>query len=203
MGEWIYRLEASSQLHVPTALPRERSTGTHWIGPRSRSGRYGEVEIFGPTGTRSPIPRSSSPYPVAQPTALSRADLSVVNRIRSAFCWAHYLRLQRVSPSTSRNASKTTATLVILLFKRSSQVTTRNMACSLKQAQFRLSCVIYAFRSVRLNGLLIGKPKGKRPLRRPRRRWVDITMDLEEIGLMWIGLVWLRIGTSGELLRMR
>jgi hypothetical protein len=32
--------------------------------------------------------------------------------------------------------------------------------------------------------LLVGKPKGKRPLGRPRRRWMDnIKMDLLEIGL--------------------
>jgi hypothetical protein len=32
-------------------------------------------------------------------------------------------------------------------------------------------------------GLLVGKPEGKRPLGRPRRRWVDnIRMDLGEVG---------------------
>jgi hypothetical protein len=40
--------------------------------------------------------------------------------------------------------------------------------------------------------LLVGKPEGKRPLRRPRRRWIDnIKMDLLEIGVSvvdWIGL---------------
>jgi hypothetical protein len=40
--------------------------------------------------------------------------------------------------------------------------------------------------------LLVGKPEGKRPLGRPRRRWVDnIRMDLGEIGcggMDWIGL---------------
>jgi hypothetical protein len=40
--------------------------------------------------------------------------------------------------------------------------------------------------------LLIGKPEGKRPLGRPRRRWIyNIKMDLLEIGLSvvdWIGL---------------
>jgi hypothetical protein len=40
--------------------------------------------------------------------------------------------------------------------------------------------------------LLIGKLEGKRPLGRPRRRWIDnIKMDLLEIGLNvadWIGL---------------
>jgi hypothetical protein len=40
--------------------------------------------------------------------------------------------------------------------------------------------------------LLVGKPKGRRPLGRPRRRWVDnIKMDLVEVGwgdVDWIGL---------------
>jgi hypothetical protein len=40
--------------------------------------------------------------------------------------------------------------------------------------------------------LLVGKPEGKRPLGRPRRRWIDnIKMYLLEIGLGtvdWIGL---------------
>jgi hypothetical protein len=32
--------------------------------------------------------------------------------------------------------------------------------------------------------LLVGKPEGKRPLGRPRRRWIDNTkVDLLEIGL--------------------
>jgi hypothetical protein len=36
--------------------------------------------------------------------------------------------------------------------------------------------------------LFVGKPEGKRPLGRPRRRWVDnIKMDLLEIG--WGGVV--------------
>jgi hypothetical protein len=31
--------------------------------------------------------------------------------------------------------------------------------------------------------ILLGKPEGKRPLGRPKRRWVDnIKMDLREIG---------------------
>jgi len=40
--------------------------------------------------------------------------------------------------------------------------------------------------------VLVGKPEGKIPLGRPRRRWVDdITMDLQEVGwryVDWIGL---------------
>jgi hypothetical protein len=39
---------------------------------------------------------------------------------------------------------------------------------------------------------LVGKSEGKRPLGRPRRRWIDnIKMDLLEIGLSaveWVGL---------------
>jgi hypothetical protein len=41
-------------------------------------------------------------------------------------------------------------------------------------------------------GALVGKPEGKRPLGRPRRRWEDnIRMDLQEVGcggMDWIGL---------------
>jgi hypothetical protein len=37
--------------------------------------------------------------------------------------------------------------------------------------------------------ILVGKPEGKRPLGRPRCRWVDnIKMDLRDIGLGWYGL---------------
>jgi hypothetical protein len=50
--------------------------------------------------------------------------------------------------------------------------------------------------------LLVGKPEGKRPLGRPRRRWVgNIRMHLGGWdGVMWTGFVWLSIGTGGELL---
>ena len=30
--------------------------------------------------------------------------------------------------------------------------------------------------------VLVGKPEGKRPLGKPRRRWEDIKMDLQEVG---------------------
>jgi hypothetical protein len=36
----------------------------------------------------------------------------------------------------------------------------------------------------RVYRLLVGKPEGKRPLGRPRRRWEDnIKIDLQEVGL--------------------
>jgi hypothetical protein len=38
--------------------------------------------------------------------------------------------------------------------------------------------------------ILLGKPEGKRPLGRPRRRWVyHIKMELREIG--WRGVGWI------------
>jgi hypothetical protein len=47
--------------------------------------------------------------------------------------------------------------------------------------------------------VLVGKPEGKRPLGRPRRRWEDnIKMDVEEVGgVVVTGWSWLRIGTGG------
>jgi hypothetical protein len=40
--------------------------------------------------------------------------------------------------------------------------------------------------------VLVGKPEGKRPLGRPRRRWEDgVRMDLMEIGLG--GVDWIRL----------
>jgi hypothetical protein len=36
--------------------------------------------------------------------------------------------------------------------------------------------------------VLVGKPEGKRPPGRPRRRWEDIKMDLQEVGCgVWTG----------------
>jgi hypothetical protein len=43
----------------------------------------------------------------------------------------------------------------------------------------------------------VGKPEGKRPLGRPRRRWVDnIKMDLREVG--WDGMDWIDLEGSCE-----
>jgi hypothetical protein len=52
--------------------------------------------------------------------------------------------------------------------------------------------------------IMKGKAEGKRALERPRRRWVvNIKINLRVIGwngMIWTGLIWLRIGTSGGLL---
>jgi hypothetical protein len=47
----------------------------------------------------------------------------------------------------------------------------------------------------------VGKPEGKRSLRRPRRRWEgNIKMNLRWDEVVWTGLILPRIGTSGGLL---
>jgi hypothetical protein len=50
--------------------------------------------------------------------------------------------------------------------------------------------------------VLVGKKEGKKPLGRHRHRWEDnIKIDFREMKCMvWTGLSWLRIGTSGGLL---
>jgi len=47
----------------------------------------------------------------------------------------------------------------------------------------------------------VGKPDGKSPLGRSRHRREDnIKMDLQEVGWGGTGLIWLIIGTGGEVL---
>jgi hypothetical protein len=50
--------------------------------------------------------------------------------------------------------------------------------------------------------ILVENPEGKKPLGRPRRKWVTILkLILERLdGMVGIGLIWLRIGTNGWLL---
>jgi hypothetical protein len=61
----------------------------------------------------------------------------------------------------------------------------------------RMRAKMYIYR------ILVGKAEGQRPLRRSRRKWVDnIKPDLREreVGVVWTGSIWFRIGTSGGLL---
>jgi hypothetical protein len=45
--------------------------------------------------------------------------------------------------------------------------------------------------------ILVGKPEGKRPLRRPRRKWVgNFKMDLREIG--WDGVDWIELAQDRD-----
>jgi hypothetical protein len=45
--------------------------------------------------------------------------------------------------------------------------------------------------------ILVGKPEGRRPLGRPRHKWVDtIEMDLGEIG--WDGMDWVNLALDRD-----
>jgi len=45
--------------------------------------------------------------------------------------------------------------------------------------------------------VLVGKPEGKRPLGRPRRRWDDnVRMDHQDVG--WKGKDWIDLSQGGE-----
>jgi hypothetical protein len=44
---------------------------------------------------------------------------------------------------------------------------------------------------------LVGKPEGRRPLGRPRRRWEDnIKIDLREVG--WGGMDWINVAQDRD-----
>jgi hypothetical protein len=48
--------------------------------------------------------------------------------------------------------------------------------------------------------ILGGRPGGRRPLRRPRRRWEDnVKMDLREVG--WEGMGWIELAQDRDRLR--
>jgi hypothetical protein len=45
--------------------------------------------------------------------------------------------------------------------------------------------------------ILVAKPEGKRPLRRPKRRWVDnIKIDLREVG--WDSMDWIDLAQNRD-----
>jgi hypothetical protein len=47
------------------------------------------------------------------------------------------------------------------------------------------------------DGNLVGRPEGRRPLGRPRRRWEDnIKIDLQEVG--WGGMDWIDMAQGRE-----
>jgi hypothetical protein len=49
--------------------------------------------------------------------------------------------------------------------------------------------------------VLMGKPEGKRPLGRPRRRWEDgIIMDLREIG--WGSVDWIQLALVNTVMNL-
>jgi hypothetical protein len=84
-------LEVSGQLHAPAALPPGKSPRYPFYrrlgGPQSRSGRYGELKIFHPPGTRTPTPhgrpaRSQSLYRMSYPGSLNSTGRPLTTKFR-------------------------------------------------------------------------------------------------------------------------
>ena len=75
-----------------------------------------------------------------------------------------------------------------------------NIVRVIKSRRMRWMCYVARMGERRgVYRVLVGKPEGKRPLRRPRRRWEDnIKTDLQEVGCVGMDLSsWHRIGTGG------
>jgi hypothetical protein len=97
----------------------------------------------------------------------------------------------------TRVSCQNTSTFVLLEEKlRLKLYSSPNKIRMIKSSRMR-----WAGHVVRMGGtrnayrILVGNSEGKRPLGRPRRRWVgNIKINPKEIG--WTGSNWLRIGTS-------
>jgi len=64
-------------------------------------------------------------------------------------------------------------------------IKSRRMRCAGHVARMRERRGVYK--------ILVGKPEGKRPLGRPRRRWEDnIKMDIQDVG--YGGMNWIELG---------
>jgi hypothetical protein len=69
------------------------------------------------------------------------------------------------------------------------QIKSRKMRCTGYMARMGEDRNVYR--------VLMGKPEGKRPLRRPRRRWENgIRMDLREIG--WGSVDWIQLAQDRD-----
>jgi hypothetical protein len=68
----------------------------------------------------------------------------------------------------------------------------------IKLRRMRWTGHVIRMRRTGMHKKLVGKPGGKRSLGRPKSMWVEnIKIDLWD-GMDWI--IWIRIGTSGEVL---
>jgi len=45
--------------------------------------------------------------------------------------------------------------------------------------------------------VLVGKPEERKPLGRTRRRWMDIRMDLQDVGCGYMDWIWQAQGMDG------
>ena len=88
--------------------------------------------------------------------------------------------------------------IIIIIIKNYDLYSSPNIVRMIKSRRMRWAGHVARMGEEGVYRVLVGKPEGKRPLGRPRRRWVDnIRMDLQEVGCMWTGLGWPRIGTGG------
>jgi hypothetical protein len=96
-------LEVSGQLHAPAALPLGKSPRYPFYrrlgGPQSWSGWYGEVNIFDPTGTRTPAPL------VVQPVASHYTDWAIPAPLHS-FTNRYYSKGEKVGNTEDWNMRK-------------------------------------------------------------------------------------------------
>ena len=60
-----------------------------------------------------------------------------------------------------------------------------------------MGCVAHMGEGRGVYRVLVGKPRGTRPLGRPRRRWEDnIKMDLQEVGC--VGMDWISLAQDSD-----
>jgi hypothetical protein len=108
-------------------------------------------------------------------------------RLRSG-CWGEYLSRRRIRCGWRKLSNEELHNLyslprIIRIIK------SRSMRLAWYVAWFREDMNAYIS--------LVWKPEGKRPLGRPRRRWVDnIQMDLREI--VWSGLDWIDLSEDWD-----
>jgi hypothetical protein len=78
--------------------------------------------------------------------------------------------------------------------------TSQNIISVIKQIRMRLAGLVASmWEIINAYNILAGKPEGKRPLGRPRRRWEDIRIDLRETG--WEGVDWIHLAQDRDLWR--
>jgi hypothetical protein len=70
----------------------------------------------------------------------------------------------------------------------------------IKSRKMRYAGHVARMRERSVHRILVGKPEGRRPLGRPRRRWVDnIKIDFRE--LEWGGIDWIDLTQNRDLWR--
>ena len=71
------------------------------------------------------------------------------------------------------------------------------MFCIYHKNEMGGACSAYGGEERRVYRVLVGKPEGRRPLGRTRRRWVNnIKMDLQEVG--YRGMDWIELAEDRD-----